>query len=82
MSPRFILGRESAPCVAEVVNKSLKADCTDFNCVNSMFRYLHFCLQAGFSWALIVHCRVLIVYGNLYLGVSLVLNLLSGRSEF
>ena len=63
------------PCVAEVVNESLKADCTDFNCVNSMFRYLHFRLQAGFSWALIVH-------GSLYLGVSLALNLLSGRSEF
>ena len=33
MSPRFILGRENVPCVAEVVNRSLKADCTDFkNC--------------------------------------------------
>ena len=73
MSPRFILGRENVSCVSEVVNKSLKADCTDFNCVNSMFRYLHFRLQAGFSWALIVH-------ENLYLGVSLALNLLSGRS--
>ena len=31
MSPRFVLGRENVPCVAEVVNKSLKADCTDFN---------------------------------------------------
>ena len=30
MSPRFILGRENVPCVAEVVNKSLKADCTDY----------------------------------------------------
>ena len=30
MSPRFVLGRESVPCVAEVVNRSLKADCTDF----------------------------------------------------
>ena len=29
MSPRFILGRENVPCVAEVVNRSLKADCTD-----------------------------------------------------
>ena len=29
-SPRFILGRENVPCVAEVVNKSLKADCTDY----------------------------------------------------
>ena len=31
MSPRFVLGRENVPCVAEVVNRSLKADCTDFN---------------------------------------------------
>ena len=31
MSPRFPLGRENVPCVAEVVNRSLKADCTDFN---------------------------------------------------
>ena len=24
MSPRFVLGRENVPCVAEVVNRSLK----------------------------------------------------------
>ena len=30
MNPRFVLGRENLPCVAEVVNRSLKADCTDF----------------------------------------------------
>ena len=30
MSPRFILGRENVPYVAEVVNRSLKADCTDY----------------------------------------------------
>ena len=30
MSPRFVLGRENMSCVAEVVNRSLKADCTDF----------------------------------------------------
>ena len=35
MSPRFVLGRENVPCVAEVVNRSLKADCTDF----IMFHY-------------------------------------------
>ena len=29
MSPRFVLGRENVPCIAEVVNRSLKADCTD-----------------------------------------------------
>ena len=27
---RFVLGWENVPCVAEVVNRSLKADCTDF----------------------------------------------------
>ena len=30
MRPRFILGQESVPCFAEVVNRSLKADCTDY----------------------------------------------------
>ena len=34
MSPRFVLGRENVPCVAEAVNRrvnrSLKADWTDF----------------------------------------------------
>ena len=30
MSPRFVLGRENVRCVAGVVNRSLKADCTDF----------------------------------------------------
>ena len=30
MSPRFVLGLENMPCIAEVVNRSLKADCTDF----------------------------------------------------
>ena len=30
MSAGFVLGRENVPCVAEVVNRSLKADCTDF----------------------------------------------------
>ena len=30
MNPRFVLGRVNVPCVAEVVNRSLKADCTDF----------------------------------------------------
>ena len=30
MSPRFVLGRENVPWVAEVVNRLLKADCPDF----------------------------------------------------
>ena len=34
MSPRFVLGRENVPCIAEVVNRSLKADCTDFKGIN------------------------------------------------
>ena len=38
MSPRFVLGRENVPCVAEVVNRSLKADCTDFNTVIILLR--------------------------------------------
>ena len=38
MSPRFILGRENVPCVAEVVNRSLKADCTDFNTIFTHFK--------------------------------------------
>ena len=36
MSPRFVLGRENVPCVAEVVNRSLKADCTDFTSGDTM----------------------------------------------
>ena len=35
MSQNFVLGRENVPCVAEVVNRSLKADCTDFTCQQS-----------------------------------------------
>ena len=42
MSPHFILGRENVPCVAEVVNRSLKADCTDYTpyCVNTKYMVL------------------------------------------
>ena len=36
MSPRFVLGRENVPCVAEVVNRSLKADYTDFTYGNTL----------------------------------------------
>ena len=39
MSPRFVLGRENMPCVAEVVNRSLKADCTDFTVLCSLSVY-------------------------------------------
>ena len=30
VGPRFVLGRESVPCVAEVVDGSLRADCAGF----------------------------------------------------
>ena len=40
MSPRFVLGRENVPCVAEVVNRSLKADCTDFKMIGIIFLIL------------------------------------------
>ena len=43
MSPRFVLGRENVPCVAEVVNRSLKADCTDFN---NLYGYKTFCCNS------------------------------------
>ena len=36
MNPRFVLGRKNVPCVAEVVNRSLKADCTDFTSLRHM----------------------------------------------
>ena len=39
MSSRFVLGRENVPCVAEVVNRSLKADCTDFNNIHPWYFY-------------------------------------------
>ena len=44
MSPRFVLGRENVPCVAQVVNRSLKADCTDFSQLfpNTMCKVLTF----------------------------------------
>ena len=44
MSPRFVLGGGggggeggNVPCVAEVVNRSLKADCTDYINIESSF---------------------------------------------
>ena len=46
ISPRFVLGRENVPCVAEVVNRSLKADCTDFtdfDYLDWFSRYERFC---------------------------------------
>ena len=46
MSPRFVLGRENVPRVAEVVNRSLKADCTDFTnavCHSKFFLHVYAC---------------------------------------
>ena len=40
MSPRFILGQENVPCVAEVVNRSLKADCTDFTQTDADMKFV------------------------------------------
>ena len=40
MSPRFVLGWENVPCVAEVVNRSLKADCTDFTFSSIQFNFI------------------------------------------
>ena len=47
MSPRIVLGGENVPRVAEVVNRSLKADCTDF--ISSGFGFLshNFCLRTN-----------------------------------
>ena len=44
MSPRFVLGRENVPRVAEVVNGSLKADCTDFSLVYTDSKKTSSCL--------------------------------------
>ena len=43
MSPRFVLGRENVPCVAEVVNRSLKADCTDFTELGLLLKSVQKC---------------------------------------
>ena len=44
MSPPFVLGRENVPCVAEVLNRSLKADCTDVTEVLLSGFAAHLCL--------------------------------------
>ena len=49
MSPRFVLGRENVPCVAEVVNRSLKADCIDFRNMHKQGSK-----ERGQAWKLIV----------------------------
>ena len=50
MSPRFVLRRENVPCVAEVVNWSLKADCTDFTTEAAFIKHFNYkivVLRAG-----------------------------------
>ena len=45
MSLRFVLGQENVPYIAEVVTRSLKADCTDFKSIISIYvliMYVHF----------------------------------------
>ena len=67
MSPRFVLGQENVPCVAEVVNRSLKADCTDFTpyaekelCVSRFLaNLLVFYIVDGFKGDLIICFNVL-----------------------
>ena len=46
MSPRFVvLGRENVPCVAEAVNRSLKADCADFTHLPGTMNFSCLCLD-------------------------------------
>ena len=49
MSPRFVLGREKVPCIAEVVDRSLKADCTDFNYLFNKNRFYSNCTDFSFD---------------------------------
>ena len=48
MSPRFVLKRENVPCIAEVVNKSLKADCKDFTYIHTYIYRL--CSHADYKY--------------------------------
>ena len=74
MSPRFVLGRENVPCVAEVVNRSLKADCTDFTLLQTFtdktlheqpIYYIQFIWQA-FQFGEFMDCSLLIVVTKLF----------------
>ena len=38
MTPGFVLRRENVPCIAEAVNRSLKADCTHFTDVPDLLK--------------------------------------------
>ena len=52
MGPRFVLGRENVSCVAEVVNRSLKVDCTDFTEDISFEGFCHFMAPGPMALAL------------------------------
>ena len=55
MSPRFVLGRENVPCVTDVANWSLKADCTDFTGV-SFQKSLIFLKMTKSDFFVCFHC--------------------------
>ena len=57
MSPRFVLGRENVPLVAEVVNRSLKADCTDLTIMNYFLELCVKKLARQDNWP---HCKELL----------------------
>ena len=63
MSPRLVLERENVPCVAEVVNRSLKADCTDFT---TLFALRLFCGKSFISFCLDILKQILsgILFGS------------------
>ena len=63
MSPRFVFGRENVPCVAEVVNRSLKADCTDFT---TLFTLRLFCGKSFIWFCLDILTQILwgILFGS------------------
>ena len=64
MSPRFVLGRENVLCVAEVVNRLLKADCTDFKhrCKHSVLSSFdtreHFDYNIASFTGTVINCSV------------------------
>ena len=59
MSPGFVLGRENVPCVAEVVNRSLKADCTDFK-----YQTFQTLFYSGFESVAPLHSHLRLIWGR------------------
>ena len=54
MSPHFVLGQENVPCVTEVVNRSLIADCTDFTIpVFSITKIIKYCQEHLLSYKIL-----------------------------